>query len=547
MLPLLLAACMHPAAPVAAPAPEPSLHVVVLGDRTGEPDDAVWAEMVAQAGRLRPDLVLTVGDLADDADDEADWARALAPLQALEAAGIEVQPTPGNHDIHDGDSAARFERLTGERPYRSFDRGGVHFVVLDNSIANTSAELPDEQLAWLDADLAAHGDGPVIVLMHKPFWAKEVAAGAPDPLHERFVAHGVRAVLTGHWHRHAHQRIDGIDYVIVGSSGGGVAGVPSAALGTTPELLWMVADGTELALATITEGGVRSVERPSLADEDRLNTLWRHALHAELSPEGTEVRLVADAPVEGRLLGSGLRVGTEGGPGPWVALPEPAKPSALPRVEALVDLPDAGLQPWALVPDWPRVARATTAEGAALDGDLSEWTEQTAAVGPDAWTTLYGQSPTADPTTLWVGYGPDALWLAARCDDRAPDRIKAMHPGRDGQAVYDDRIGVLLAPADDQLFWVYLTAAGAAWDLHADRAAGTVAFEWDATEVVASRDTAGWQVEARIPWAALGLDGPPERMGFDARRKQEHLQAEAVFTPAFAHSRIARLGTLQAP
>ncbi len=549
---LSLAACVPKAPPALSAAEAPAsppqpYRVAVLGDRTGEPDDAVWQAQVAQVARLRPDAVFTVGDLADDAEDEADWARALAPLLALEAAGIEVHHTPGNHDIHDEATADTFQRLTGQAPYRSVDRGGAHWVVLDNSIARAADDLPEAQLAWLRDDLAAHSDEPVVVLMHKPFWATAAAAGRPDPLHELFVAHGVDAVLTGHWHRHAHQRIDGIDYVIVGSSGGGVAGVPSAALGTTPEFLWVTVD-EGVHLATLSEGSVRDVALPSLADEMLLHQLDGGGLWATLSGDGRGLALTGSKHAALELPGSAtLR---------WadrveeVTLPvQLAQPATLPlpRLEVEVDLPDSGPTPLALVPSWQREAPARSTPTHTLDGQLDEWAEVPPTVSPDDWTTLRGEVSTADPTTLWVAYDEQGLTFAARCDDPAPEHIKRLHEGRDGQVVYDDRVGVLLSPADGSLYWIYVSASGGVWDLAFDAASGEVHRDWDATEAAAVVGEGGWSMEARIPWSDLGLEGPPERLGFDARRKQEHRQVEAVFTPAFRHADPERMGVLLAP
>jgi len=112
----------------------------VIGDRTDESWEPAWRKTFVDVEAQHPDLVLTVGDLADDALDPEDWALALEPAKGLSAP---IEYVPGNHDILDEAGQTVFREKTGQAPYRSFDRGGVHFVVVDNSVAESWAELPE--------------------------------------------------------------------------------------------------------------------------------------------------------------------------------------------------------------------------------------------------------------------------------------------------------------------------------------------------------------------------------------------------------------------
>jgi 3',5'-cyclic AMP phosphodiesterase CpdA len=58
-----------------------------------------------------------------------------------------------------------------EERYRSFDRAGWHFIVLDSTHAHGEsyrADLDPEQFEWLRADLRAAGNRPVLILSHIP-------------------------------------------------------------------------------------------------------------------------------------------------------------------------------------------------------------------------------------------------------------------------------------------------------------------------------------------------------------------------------------------
>jgi hypothetical protein len=148
---LLVVACAHPPKP-SATEPRGPLRFAVLGDRTDEPDDQLWQRVVGSVAARGAPLVVTVGDLVDEPDNPVEWTRALTPLAAL----ARVEHTPGNHDILDERTATTFVAQTGQATYRSFDVQGVHFVVLDSSIADRWDQLPDAQRTWFDADLAAH-------------------------------------------------------------------------------------------------------------------------------------------------------------------------------------------------------------------------------------------------------------------------------------------------------------------------------------------------------------------------------------------------------
>lgn len=534
---------------------DPPLRFAVLGDRTGEPNDRAWRATVAEIERLRPDLVVTVGDFADDPMNPADWSQAFAATEGLSAP---IEFTPGNHDIVDEATAERFAALTGQAPYRSFDRGGVHFVIVDNAREDRWEDLPEAQRTWLRSDLAAHADQLVAVFMHKPFWALRAGAGDPDPMHDLFVESGVDAVFTGHWHGHAHQVIDGVEYVLVGQSGGGYPGLPDPRRGNASEYLWVTAANGALSIATISTGSVHPANIVSLRDNQTLRALWQRRFRGILHPSGqldVVIDHVGDRPLTGPLTISA---------GAWGAAPEavpvdvapgarfehsvqltpPAVPWPLPRLQMAMPLPDAGPVPFEVVADYRRALPVPRGAGLVVDAVLDDapWARGRPV---RQWTNSHGVPSTADETTAWLAYDDDALYLAVHAADPAPDALDIFHDGRDGHVVYDDRVGLLLAPTDTDLYWFYVTPNGSVWDLHADRATGTVDRDWNAVVAAAAVVEDGWVMEARVPFEALGLDGPPAELGFDLRRKQEGTQTEATFTASFWLSDPARLGRLE--
>ena len=146
-----------------------------------------------QAHKDPPQLILNGGDAVMDVfGADAARAKVLADLWRRvwnAECSLPVEHCVGNHDVWGWDR--KESKTTGtetawgkrwaldllglERGYRSFDRAGWHFIVLDSvhSIegpeAGYVARLDEEQFRWLAHDLAATAASrPVLVLSHIP-------------------------------------------------------------------------------------------------------------------------------------------------------------------------------------------------------------------------------------------------------------------------------------------------------------------------------------------------------------------------------------------
>lgn len=143
--------------------------------------------------------------------------------RAVSTMGIPFFQVVGNHDLDqeagtDGASTRTFCGQFGPR-YYSFDRGAVHYVVLDDVFwhgAGYLGYLGSDQLRWLENDLRLVETGrPVIVACHIPvLGGRHTRTGARHPapgisvanrrllyrLLEPYQAH----ILTGHTHENEH-------------------------------------------------------------------------------------------------------------------------------------------------------------------------------------------------------------------------------------------------------------------------------------------------------------------------------------------------------
>ncbi|MGW8264782.1 MAG: calcineurin-like phosphoesterase C-terminal domain-containing protein [Longimicrobiales bacterium] len=170
---------------------------------------------------------------------------------AVSKMGIPFFQVVGNHDLDqesgiDEGSTRTFTGRFGPR-YYSFDRGAVHYVVLDDVFWHGSGYLGyvgSDQLRWLENDLRFVEKGrPVLVACHIPvLGGRHARVGRPDPsagisvsnrrvlyrLLEPYQAH----ILTGHTHENEHLFEEGAHEHVVAAVCGAWWSGPICADGT---------------------------------------------------------------------------------------------------------------------------------------------------------------------------------------------------------------------------------------------------------------------------------------------------------------------------
>jgi len=166
----------------------------------------------------RPAVGLACGDIMYDRLELFDeYERAVSRM------GIPFFQAVGNHDLDmgastDAGSTDTFTRRFGPR-YYSFDRGAVHYVVLDDVHwhgAGYLGYLDRDQLEWLEADLEHVEPGRrVVVAAHIPvLGTSHLRAGLEEPVLRRAVTNRERLyelldpfdahLLSGHTHENEH-------------------------------------------------------------------------------------------------------------------------------------------------------------------------------------------------------------------------------------------------------------------------------------------------------------------------------------------------------
>ncbi len=150
----------------------------------------------------------------------------------------------------------------------------------------------------------------------------------------------------------------------------------------------------------------------------------------------------------------------------------------------------------------PRVTGPVT-----VDGDLGDPAWQGAAVIDTFWETNPGNNvPPKVKTTAWVTYDDRYFYIAVKCDDPEPRKIRAPYVDRDNVIGTDDNVAVFLDTRNDRRSAVELRVnpRGIQGDAMFNDANGNEDFSPDFFYDTAARVTAeGWQAELRIPFSSL--------------------------------------------
>ena len=140
---------------------------------TANPDAAITLQKAVASVNALPDLpdfIVFTGDLTHTTDDPIERRRRLAEFKSI-VSNLKVKTVhfmPGEHDAS-LDRGAAYKEFFGETHY-AFDHKGVHFIALDN-VSDPGANIGEEQLQWLQSDLAARSkEAPIVVLTHRPLF-----------------------------------------------------------------------------------------------------------------------------------------------------------------------------------------------------------------------------------------------------------------------------------------------------------------------------------------------------------------------------------------
>ena len=198
-------------------------------------ETALYEAAIAAVNRLKPDFVVTTGDLVNDPTDNAQVAELRRVTDTLDDA-IPMRWAAGNADVGNAPtpgSLARYRERFGEDNY-FFDHRGSRFIVLNSSVYFDPSNVPDEWKAQQDfltatlKEARAAGSQHIVVLAHHPLFVQhpdEEDFFAVIPKERRRVvlellkSYEVSVYFAGHWHRNNYAADGDFQMVTSGSVG----------------------------------------------------------------------------------------------------------------------------------------------------------------------------------------------------------------------------------------------------------------------------------------------------------------------------------------
>ena len=207
-------------------------HFAIIGDLTGGERHGVYAEAVDKLNLLRPEFVMSVGDLVagggvDRPALEKQWKSFRERTAKLEMPFFYVV---GNHDIWTGINGMTPARQTsidvwkeqfGPKTYYSFTYKGCLFVCLDSMERHDHypprEALSDAQMDFAFAEFEKHKDARWrFIFMHKPLdWTSDRWLAL-----ERKINKYDYSVFCGDWHNYCTATRHGKKYYLLGTTGG---------------------------------------------------------------------------------------------------------------------------------------------------------------------------------------------------------------------------------------------------------------------------------------------------------------------------------------
>jgi hypothetical protein len=163
--------------------------------------------------------------------------------------------------------------------------------------------------------------------------------------------------------------------------------------------------------------------------------------------------------------------------------------------------------------DPPRIPAHKLSKPPVIDGiiDPEEWAE--ALVIRDFWFPTRQQKG-AFPTTAYLGYTHDAIYVAFECEDPQPDQIRAQETKRGGTMENDDVVSVLIEPQCKRMepYWFEVNPLGTQLENIPGGSTENIRWrgDWEAKARIHER---GWSAEFRIPFRILRYPSGQRQFG----------------------------------
>jgi hypothetical protein len=208
----------------AAPSDHTDFRFVVYGDTRG--GASVHRAIIKRAIDVAPDFALHTGDLVESGRATSEWDRFFRIEEPL-LRTAPFYPTLGNHEDYDpkrlGSQYLDIFHLPDNELWYVFDYGNARFICLKSDAIPPTFFPGEEQLAWLEEQLASNEAPWLFVFFHVGLFTSRsedfLETGMRDSLVPLFEQYGVDAVFMGHHHSYERIIVNGITYIVTGGGG----------------------------------------------------------------------------------------------------------------------------------------------------------------------------------------------------------------------------------------------------------------------------------------------------------------------------------------
>ncbi len=131
-------------------------------------------------------------------------------------------PTLGNHDWREASLHPHYDYFTlpGNERYYNFERGPVHFFIIDSDDHEPDGITKDSlQAAWFKETIATSTASWKLVTMHHPPFSSSYKYGANEDMQWPYAEWGADAVFAGHAHLYERLHDGEIPYFVNGTGG----------------------------------------------------------------------------------------------------------------------------------------------------------------------------------------------------------------------------------------------------------------------------------------------------------------------------------------
>ena len=179
------------------------------------------------------------------------------------------------------------------------------------------------------------------------------------------------------------------------------------------------------------------------------------------------------------------------------------------------------------------VATRPTGHPPTIDGELNDLCWQGHNCGRLTYFVLPDMSRLADPQTqALVCFDAENLYVAVRCDEPSPSKLKMGFTHRDDPVWQDDCVELFMDTNQDRttFYQIVINSGGTVFDRGPDNNRA-----WDAHLKVATKIShRSWQVECAIPFADLDtVPRPGDAWGFNVGRERKVAEQLSVWSPTY--------------